>query len=85
MASERHRDGPEAGPPDLSQPPFPLPSGWVYYAPSPDASLETLRRVAGSLRYSGQVRVGSMFDEDADRDTQDLLYSHDGDRSRAGE
>lgn len=74
MASERRRDDAKGDLPDLSQPPFPLPPGWVYHPASPNASLEELRKHVGVFRATREIKVASMFDEDEDRDCQTFWF-----------
>jgi hypothetical protein len=87
MASERRYDDadPERIPDGL---PNPLPPGWIFRPRSPNASIEELRKHVGVFRYlrhEETVKVASMFDDDADRDTQDLLYPGEGGQPHARE
>lgn len=79
MASERRRDETASHNTDLNQPPFPLPPGWVYHPASPNASVENVLKLAGIFHHRRPIKVASIFDDDADRDTQDLFYGMEED------
>lgn len=85
MASERRHDEAESEQPDLSQPPFPLPPGWVFHPRDPNASVENILKLAGIFHHNGPIVLGDMFDDDDAGVSDEVWQSWQRENSDASE